>query len=113
MSLSRNRWLGLAGVALVIGGSAMMACDGDDTSPATPGKDAGKVDTGSPLDSALPEVDTGAPDTGTTTSLYQRLGGHAGIKAFVHAVAVQVLMDPQQASYFVFQTTAPVAAGHP
>ncbi len=54
-----------------------------------------------------------AADAGTTTTLYERLGGHAGINAAITAIVGQELMDPEIASYFFNQTASPVPAGHP
>jgi len=50
-------------------------------------------------------------DSGTTT-LYQRLGGHAGIQQYMTAVLTEELKDPQQASYFVYVVPNP-QPGHP
>ncbi len=50
-----------------------------------------------------------AGDAGTT--LYQRLGGHAGIRKAVDAVVVAELANPQEQSYFFWQLTP--TAGHP
>jgi len=50
-------------------------------------------------------------DAGVST-LYQRLGGHAGIQKLIAATLTRVLQDPQQASYFVHNVPTP-AAGHP
>jgi hypothetical protein len=56
-----------------------------------------------------------ATDSGTVTNpatLYGRLGGHAGIRAAVNAITAQEILDPDIASYFVFQAGAP-ANDHP
>jgi hypothetical protein len=56
------------------------------------------------------------PTTGTAASqekLYDRLGGNAGIKTAVHAIVVEELKDPELASYFFFQVSKPIPAGHP
>ncbi len=50
---------------------------------------------------------------GATTSLYQRLGGHAGIRGAVDKIVGAELGDPELASYFVYQTMSPTPAGHP
>jgi hypothetical protein len=54
-------------------------------------------------------------DAGTDapTTLYQRLGGHAGIRAAVNAIVGQELGDPDLASYFFNQVATTVPAGHP
>jgi hypothetical protein len=59
---------------------------------------------------AGPPVDAG-PDAATT--LYQRLGGHAGIRAAVNDIVGAELGDPDLASYFFNQVTTPTPAGHP
>ena len=101
MSLLRNRWLGLAVGALVLGGTAALACGGDDTSPAKPVADGGKTDTGPST------IDAGG-DAGPST--YTKLGGHDGVLMFVHDVVTDVLKDPQQASFFVLSNGM---NGHP
>lgn len=50
---------------------------------------------------------------GGSTTLYQRLGGHAGIRSAVNQIVKQELGDPEIASYFVYQTETPAPAGHP
>jgi hypothetical protein len=45
-------------------------------------------------------------------TLYQRLGGHPGIRTAIDNVVAAELQDSQIASYFVFQGGAP-ANGHP
>lgn len=54
---------------------------------------------------------TDAGDAGST--LYSRLGGHAGIRGAVDAVVAQELMNTDIASYFFNQVATPVPAGHP
>ena len=49
---------------------------------------------------------------GDAGTLYTVLGGHAGIRAAVHAVVLKELADPVIATYF-FNQTSPPAAGHP
>lgn len=47
-------------------------------------------------------------------SLYDRLGGHAGIKGALTKVIENAVADPTLAPYFVFQTTTPPPEpGHP
>jgi hypothetical protein len=76
-------------------------------SPASPVNDGGTADTGS-----NPANDGGASaETGATT-LYQRLGGHAGIRGAVDAIVAAELQNQDIASYFFFQTGAP-GNGHP
>jgi hypothetical protein len=54
-----------------------------------------------------------ASTEGSTTSLYARLGGHAGIRSAVDAIIKAELGDPKIASYFFNQVASPVPAGHP
>jgi hypothetical protein len=56
--------------------------------------------------------DGGATDAGPTT-LYQRLGSHAGIRSAVDAIVKAELADPKIASFFFNQVATPVPAGHP
>ncbi len=51
-------------------------------------------------------------DAGTGQGLYQRLGGHAGIRAAVNAVVGKELKNADIGSYF-FNQTNPPTAGHP
>ena len=55
--------------------------------------------------------DAGGGDASTT--LYQRLGGHAGIRSAVDKIIQAELGDPQLASFFVNQVATPVPSGHP
>jgi hypothetical protein len=66
--------------------------------------------------STPPPVDAGPMDSGgdvTTTTLYQRLGGHSGIRSAVNAIVAAELMDTKIASFFFNQVASPVPAGHP
>jgi hypothetical protein len=63
-----------------------------------------------------PLTDAGPTDAGgdgTTTTLYQRLGGHAGIRMAVDKIVAAELMDTKIASFFFNQVASPVPAGHP
>jgi hypothetical protein len=75
----------LSSMALAIG------CNGDTSNNAT--SDAGGAD--------------------ASTTLYQRLGGHAGIRSAVDKIIQAELGDPQLASFFVNQVATPVPPGHP
>jgi hypothetical protein len=77
-------------------------------SPITPGNYGGIADTGSPN----PANDAGASGEAGATTLYQRLGGHAGIRGAVDAIVAAELQNQDIASYFFFQAGAP-ANGHP
>jgi hypothetical protein len=66
--------------------------------------------------SSSPKSNGAAPDAsaeGSTSSLYARLGGHAGIRSAVDAIVKAELGDPKIASYFFNQVASPVPAGHP
>lgn len=67
------------------------------------------------LDAATPDAAT--PDATTsvaTTSAYTRLGGHAGLLAFVKGeVENKVLKDSNLKTYFFNQVASPIPAGHP
>ncbi len=52
------------------------------------------------------------PDAAAST-LYGRLGGHAGIRSAVDAIVQAELGDPKIASFFFNQVATPVPAGHP
>ena len=51
--------------------------------------------------------------TSATTTLYSRLGGHAGIRSALDKVVQAELGDPAIASFFFNQIQNPVPAGHP
>jgi hypothetical protein len=68
--------------------------------------DAGAVDTGT--------ADTGATTDGGTLSLYDRLGGKAGLESFVKTVVeTKVLTDADLKTFFFNQVATPIPAGHP
>jgi hypothetical protein len=90
-----------AGSAAAVAAALSMGCNSDDSS--------------TPTDSGTPTGDGAVTTTGdgaVTTTLYQRLGGHTGIRSAVNAIVAQELMNPDIASYFFFQSGAP-ANGHP
>jgi hypothetical protein len=99
--------------SVLVGASAMaLGCDSSNapvpvTDSGTPAKDAAADGaTASGNDAAA----DGATDAGST--LFERLGGHAGIRSAVDAIVAQELQDPNIASYFFFQGGAP-GNGHP
>jgi hypothetical protein len=57
-----------------------------------------------PNDGAAPEA---------SSSLYQRLGGHSGIRSAIDKIVAAELGDPKLASFFFNQVASPVPAGHP
>jgi hypothetical protein len=56
-----------------------------------------------------PDAGTPPADAGTETSLYERLGGNAGIAGAVDAIVAAELMDPEIAAYFTFAAEFPGA----
>jgi hypothetical protein len=71
--------------------------------------EAGPTDAGAASDAT--STDAATPDAATT--LYQRLGNHAGIRSAVDAIVKAELGDPKIASFFFNQVASPVPAGHP
>ena len=64
-------------------------------------------------DNATPDGGSTVPDGGTPTA-YERLGGHAGLLAFVKGeVENKVLKDSNLKTYFFNQVATPIPAGHP
>jgi hypothetical protein len=85
-------------------------CDSNSSPPAA----APANDAGSGADTTRPASQSDAsatPDSGSTT-LYDRLGGHAGIRSAVNAIVAAELQNQDIASYFFFQGRAP-GNGHP
>ena len=56
--------------------------------------------------------DAGAGEAAAST-LYTRLGGHAGIRSAIDAVVGKELADPDIVTYFFNQVATPIPAGHP
>jgi truncated hemoglobin YjbI len=73
-------------------------CGSDDTPSTT-------ADTGATV------TDTGTMETSPMTTLYDRLGKNAGIKAAVDAIVVDELKDPEIAAFFAKNDG--MTAGHP
>jgi hypothetical protein len=127
--MKRTRLVILASIAAV--GALLTgatACNSDSKgAPLTiaTGDDGSTSDTGSPVpEAAISQTDGGSldgaaaeaapswyPDAGGT--VYDRLGGHAGIRALMDSVLQAELGDPLIASYFVNQTSSSVQVGHP
>jgi hypothetical protein len=124
----RNLWLRstLAAASVVATASGLVAACSSSSSgttvteeagtapdTGTSGKDSGKADTGTTEKDAGAK-DTGAKDAGeaAVSSLYDRLGKHAGIRAAIDAIVAQELENADINSYFFFQAGAP-GNGHP
>jgi hypothetical protein len=68
---------------------------------------------GSSAVTTTPDAGSSHPDGGATTA-YERLGGHAGLLAFVKGeVENKVLQDTNLKTYFFNQVATPIPAGHP
>ncbi len=136
--MNTKRLLALMGVgALWSSAAAMAGCSSDDTTPTTAAdagrdatttaeggthSDASPVTDGAPTDSTVTDapvvvteagpdvvVATDAGSDAPVSTLYTRLGGHAGIRAAINAIVADEVADPQIASYFYAQVTNPVA----
>lgn len=57
--------------------------------------------------------DGGGGGDAAGSTLYRRLGGHAGLRSLLDAALRAELADPQIATYFYSQTVTPTPAGHP
>ncbi len=89
------RLAAVSALALVTA-SAVIACSGDDTT--TPAStDGGSTGDGS---SAGNDSGGGGGDSGSTDTLYKRLGGHDGIRKAVEAIVAAELADTEIASFF-------------
>lgn len=102
-NLKLNRF-GLAMLAIVLTAGGSVACS---DSPAKPTNDSG-----TPADSGA--ADTGSAPDGGTLSLYDRLGGKAGLESFVKdVVETKILTDADLKTFFFNQVATPIPAGHP
>ncbi len=108
----------LGALTFVAAPALTAGCDSSDSSSPGPAADSGAADStvipqndGSAADAGSSTPDTGSADTGAST-LYGRLGGHAGIRAAVNAIVAAELQNADMASYFFFQGGAP-GNGHP
>ena len=106
----------LGALTLAVAPTFAVGCDSNDDSSPGPAADSGTADStvtpqsdGSAPDAVGP--DTGSAETGGST-LYGRLGGHAGIRGAVNAIVAAELQNADIASYFFFQPGAP-GNGHP
>jgi hypothetical protein len=116
----RNLWLrsALAATTVLAAASGLAVACSSSTTTIPPSTDSG-TDTGTTSDTGTKE--TGTKDSGTkdgatkdtgSTTLYERLGKHAGIRSAVDAIVAQELTNADIASYFFFQAGAP-GNGHP
>jgi len=83
---------------------------GDAADVAADGADAGLTDGGDAGDATTEAGDAG---DGAATTLYERLGGHAGIRTAINAIVTAELNEPDIRTYFAPQLMTPVPAGHP
>ena len=98
MSLKGFSWRLLGAAPIVLAGGCSTTNTNSPTNP-----DAG-------VTSSPP---AGNADDGAATTLYTRLGGHAGIRGALDKVVQAELGDPAIASFFFNQVASPVPAGHP
>jgi hypothetical protein len=122
--MNLNRKWAIACVLAVSGAAGVVATGCGDDSTSTPpktdaGTDAAKTDSGTPTDSGQ-QMETDSGGDAATTTLYDRLGGRAGIRmAVTHVVEDKPdgeLADPQLASYFFIEVPGfanPAGAGVP
>jgi hypothetical protein len=111
------------GVTLMVASTVAIGCSSNTGSALTPvtqptpKQDSGTASSGDSGMTTKPgdggtQVPPGDGGTNNTATLYGRLGGHAGIRAAVNAVVAAEVLDPDIASFFVFQAGAP-ANDHP
>jgi hypothetical protein len=74
--------------------------------------EAGPSEAG-PTDAAASDGGSNEAGDSAATTLYERLGGHAGIRSAVDAIVKAELVDTKIASFFFNQVASPVPAGHP
>ncbi|MFO0674714.1 MAG: hypothetical protein U0235_34715 [Polyangiaceae bacterium] len=83
---------------------ALAACDETIDATKSPAADAGSDAT---------TTTDGGGEGGTTTSLFQRLGGTAGLTAVVNSLVAEEIKDPEILSYFAPNAAATPPAGKP
>lgn len=99
----------IIGLSVAVASSAAALACSSSSSPATPEPDAS-----TPVeDSAAPPATDGGVACATGATLYDCLGGYAGIHSALEAIVKNELADPDIASYFFNQVATPVPAGHP
>lgn len=96
--------LSLYSLVLLAGvGSALVACGSDDDNVTGSGGGGGKSSAGAGGKSSTaggPSANAGEGGAPAESMLYDRLGGHAGIKAAIGAIVKAELMDDDIASFF-------------
>ena len=83
---------------------ALAACDETVDATKSPATDAGSDAT---------TTTDGGTEGGTTSSLFQRLGGTAGLTAVVNSLVAEEIKDPEILSYFAPNAATPTPAGKP
>jgi hypothetical protein len=99
---------GLVVVSLALTGAMGLACSSSSSSG-----NGGTGDGGGSSSSGGSGSSSGAQMCTGSTTLYERLGCHAGILSAIQQIVAAELMDPDLASYFFNQVAKPVPAGHP
>ena len=115
-----------AAVVIVLSSLPLAVGCGDDSAVSKDTADAGEgdatankttPDAGGEASTARLEgggaVGVGGAGDAASTTLYQRLGNHAGIRAAVDHIVQAELGDPKIASFFFNQVATPIPAGHP
>jgi hypothetical protein len=93
----------------------MAACSSNSSPPPASNSpsDSGSSSGGSGSSSGGATDASGEASACSEGTIYTRLGGHAGIRGAVNAIVAAELADPDIVTYFFFQTTTPMPAGHP
>ncbi len=106
----KSKRIGAALLAISLGLGGGIGCSDDSgAAPAKPGP--------SMADAGSSAADSGGPGLvadGGALSLYDRLGGQAGLEAFVKdVVETKILTDADLKTFFFNQVASPIPAGHP
>ena len=92
--------MSVAALAVIVGASMTVACSSSTDSTPVAATDGGS--SGS------------SGSSGGTLTLYERLGGKAGLEAFVkNVVETKILADADLKTFFFNQVATPIPAGHP
>lgn len=121
--MTKTRTLAAATSVLALAVAASLAGCSDDDDNNNPGSSSGTSGTsgasgtsgssGSSGTSGTSGTTDGGADAGTL-SLYERLGGQAGLEAFVkNVVETKILTDADLKTFFFNQVKDPIPAGHP